>query len=79
MKFIKRYASAEEYEVNNEVMDTMIMSRQILPELRRNDLQTLADRFGIVFHHHRALPDAYTTSEVFIELLKIKAQKEKGN
>lgn len=72
MKFIKRFAGAEEYEVNNKVMDTMELSRKYLPQLRRNDLHTLAEHFGIVFHHHRALSDAYATAEIFIELMKIK-------
>lgn len=75
MKFIKRFAGAEEYEINNKVLDTMELSRTYLPELRRNDLKTLAERFGIVFRHHRALSDAYATAEVFIELMKIKAKK----
>lgn len=77
MKFIKRFAGAEEYKVTNKVMDTMELSRKYLPQLRKNDLHTLADHFGIAFHHHRALSDAYATAEIFIELLKIKAQSGK--
>lgn len=72
MKFIKRFAEAEEYKIKNKVMDTMVLSRKYIPELRKNDLHTLAEHFGIVFHHHRALSDAYATAEIFIELLKIK-------
>lgn len=75
MKFLKRFAGAEEYEVKNKVLDTMELARTYLPELRHNDLKTLADKFGIVFRHHRALSDAYATAEVFIELMKIKAKK----
>lgn len=76
MKFLKRFAIAEDYDVKNKVMDTMEISRKYMPELRKHDLATLADRFGVVFHHHRALSDAYATAEIFIELLKIKAKKE---
>ena len=75
MKFIKRFAGAEDYEVNNKVLDTMEMSRALLPQLRKNDLKTLAEYFGIVFRHHRALSDAYATAEIFIELMKIKNKK----
>ncbi|MBR5900250.1 MAG: 3'-5' exoribonuclease, partial [Clostridia bacterium] len=75
MRFIKRFAGAEDFEIKNKVLDTMDLSRRYLPELRRNDLQTLADRFQVIFHHHRALSDAYATAEIFIELIKIKAQK----
>ena len=73
-KFIKRFAGAEEYEVNNKVLDTMEMTRKYLPFLKRADLATLAEHFGIIFHHHRALSDAYATAEAFIELMKIKSK-----
>jgi DNA polymerase III epsilon subunit family exonuclease len=71
-KFIKRFASAEEYEVKNKVLDTLDLSRKYLHGLKKFDLHTVADKFGIVFHHHRALSDAYATAEVLIELMKIK-------
>ena len=72
MKFIKRFAGAEEYEVKNKVIDSVELARAQLPQLKRHDLHTVADHFGIIFHHHRALSDAYATAEVFIELMKIK-------
>ena len=75
MKFIRRFASIEEYEVTNPVMDTVAMFRQYVPQMRKADLQTVADYFNIVFHHHRALSDSYATAEAFIELMKIKAKK----
>ncbi|MBP5466916.1 MAG: 3'-5' exoribonuclease [Clostridia bacterium] len=77
MGFIRKFAHAEDYAVENEVMDTMEMSRELLPFLKRNDLHTLAEHFGIVFHHHRALSDAYPTAQIFIELMKIKEKKSK--
>lgn len=75
VRFIKRFASAEEYDVKNKVLDTVEMSRTLLPHLRKHDLHTVADYFGIVFRHHRALSDAYATSEAFIELMKKKYNK----
>ena len=72
IKFIKRFAGAEEYEVKNKYLDTVEMARAHLPQLKRHDLQTCADHFGISFHHHRALTDVYATAEIFIELMKIK-------
>jgi DNA polymerase-3 subunit alpha (Gram-positive type) len=72
IKFIKRFAGVEEYEINNKVLDTMEMTRKYLPQLRQTNLKVLAEHFGIVFQHHRALSDAYTTAEAFIELMKIK-------
>ena len=75
MKFLKRFVTANDFEVNNKVMDTMVLARKYLPELKHHDLKTLAEKFNITFNHHRALADAYATAEIFIELLKIKAQK----
>ena len=72
VKFLKRFAGAEEYEVKNKVMDTVELARSTLPFLKRHDLHTIADHFGIVFRHHRALSDAYATAEAFIEMMKIK-------
>ena len=77
MKFIKRFAHIEEYDVNNPVIDTVAMFRKYVPQMRNADLETVAEYFNIVFHHHRALSDSYATAEAFIELMKIKAQKEK--
>lgn len=74
MGFIKRFANADEYEVNNKVLDTMELSRAYVKGLKKNDLHTLADHFGVVFRHHRALSDANATAECFIEIMKIKGQ-----
>lgn len=76
--FVKREAAREDYDVPNKIMDTMILSRNYLTGLSNNKLNTVAEHFGVEFRHHRALSDAYTTAEVFIELMKIKAEKEKN-
>jgi len=72
IRFIKRFADAEEYEIKNQVIDTLTMARGILRGLRKHDLKTVADYFNITFNHHRALSDAYATAEAFIELMKLK-------
>ncbi len=77
MKFLKRFSAVEEFEITNKVLDTVDMARTYLPQLKRADLATVADHFGIIFHHHRALSDAYATAEAFIELMKLKAKREK--
>ena len=71
LKFLKRFASAEDYEIKNRVLDTLELSRTLIKGLTRFDLHTVADRFGIAFRHHRALSDAYATAEIFINLMKI--------
>jgi DNA polymerase-3 subunit alpha (Gram-positive type) len=72
MSFLKRFASADDYKVTNKVMDTMILSRELFPTQKHHNLKTIAERFGITFHHHRALSDAYATAEAFIKMMKIK-------
>ncbi len=72
VKFIKRFANAEDYEVKNKIIDTVELARATLPFLKKHDLHTVADHFGIAFRHHRALSDAYATAEAFIEMMKIK-------
>lgn len=72
VKFIKRFASVEDFEIKNPVLDTMDLSREVVKTIKRFDLKTIADYFGIVFHHHRALSDAYATAEIFIKLMKLK-------
>ena len=74
-RFIKRFATAEEYEIKNRILDTLDLARRYLPQLRKHDLHTIADHFGIIFRHHRALSDAYATAEAFIEMMKLKNKK----
>lgn len=78
LSFIRREAAKEDYEVRNKILDTVIMSRTYVPGLVNNKLNVVADHFGVVFRHHRALSDAYATAEIFIELMKIKAKKEEN-
>lgn len=74
VKFIKRFAGAEDYAITNKVVDTLELSRRYLTMLKKADLKTVAEHFNIEFRHHRALSDAYATAEIFIELLKIKSK-----
>lgn len=71
MKFIKRFAGGLEYEIKNQTLDTLEIAREVLPTLRKHDLHTVADYFGIQFNHHRALADSYATVEVLTELFKL--------
>lgn len=77
--FIKKYANAADYAFDNPVLDTMVISRQLISGLAHYNLKTLAEYFHITFRHHRALSDAYATAEIFIELIKIKNGGKKPN
>ena len=70
-KFLEKAARDSKYKFNKEIEDTLIISRVVLPHLRRYKLNDLADHFGIEFLHHRALSDARATAEIFLELKKL--------
>lgn len=76
MKFITRFANADDYEIKNDVIDTLVLSRKVLPPQKKYDLHSVADYFGIAFRHHRALSDAYATAQAFLELMKLQAKKQ---
>ena len=78
MGFIR--VAAERYcncEVNNTVVDTVELSRALLPELGRHKLNIVCDHLGIVLKgHHRAVNDAEATAEMFIQFLARLTEKK---
>ena len=58
------------YIMKNKTLDTLYLSRKILPGLKNHKLNTVCEHFNITFNHHRALSDAMATAEMFLELLK---------
>ena len=58
------------YIMTNKTLDTLYLSRKILPSLKNHKLNTVCEHFNITFNHHRALSDAMATAEMFLELLK---------
>ncbi|MBE5756195.1 MAG: hypothetical protein E7342_00165 [Clostridiales bacterium] len=73
-KFVKYNAKLLNYTIDNEVQDTLLIARDLVFGVSNYKLNTLAERFNIKFHHHRALSDAYATAELFIELMKLKKE-----
>ena len=41
-----------------DYVDSLLISRRLFPEMPSHSLDAMAERFGIVFHHHDALEDA---------------------
>lgn len=64
------------------LVDTLLLSHLLFPNLQDHRLETLAERFGIpVVGRHTALGDALMTAEVFarmIPLLKAKGYRTLG-
>lgn len=71
MRFLNRYAQELGYQINNEVIDTLHLSRKKVPHLNNHKLQNLVWHFNITTNgKHRALADSHATAQVYIECLR---------
>ncbi len=68
-------ASMEELE--HTVVDTLELSRALLPDLTKHKLNIVCERLGVVLDgHHRAVNDAEATAEIFLKFLDMLAEKD---
>ncbi len=74
-RFLKNVGKSLGYLIKNDCIDTLALSRKVLPQLSHHKLNNVCDYYGIVFHHHRALSDAFATAEMFLELKKTQSQQ----
>jgi len=70
-KFVDYYWQRLGYNFNRRLIDTIPLSQELL-FLSNYKLNTVAERFGITFNHHRAIDDALATAKIFLELIKMK-------
>ncbi len=71
INFINYYSGYFGYEIENEVIDTLKLSRKYLPDLHNHKLRTLIRYFDISNEQtHRALDDCVATSLIYINLLR---------
>lgn len=70
-KFVDYYCSRLGYILDRKIIDTLHLAQELL-FLPNYKLNTVADKFGITFNHHRAVDDALATAKIFIELIKMK-------
>ena len=64
--FIRAAASRAGWEFNNPYLDTLALSRFMLPDLKKHKLDSLADHYGLGdFNHHRASDDAEMLAHIF--------------
>ena len=71
-RFIKRQSAPLDYYFDNPLLDTLALARESITGVANYKLNTLCDKFGIVFRHHRALSDAIATAELLIEIIRIR-------
>ncbi|HOB20837.1 MAG TPA: PolC-type DNA polymerase III, partial [Candidatus Atribacteria bacterium] len=68
--FIKEYGQRQGMTIDNPVLDTLSLSRELLKDLKKHKLDIVADHLKIKLkNHHRALDDATTAGEILIKLL----------
>lgn len=64
-------------EVKNTVLDTLELSRALLPELKKHKLDIVCEQLGVSLEgHHRAVNDAEATAEVFLKFIDMLLEKE---
>lgn len=74
--FIKENSRIQGLEFNNAIVDTLSLSRILVPKLKRYKLNLLAKHFNIkLLNHHRAVDDAVATGEIFIQLIALLKDK----
>ncbi|MDR2940517.1 MAG: PolC-type DNA polymerase III, partial [Clostridiales bacterium] len=74
--FIRAAAGRINISIQNTVLDTLELSRLLLPELSRHKLNIIAGHMGVSLeNHHRACDDAKATAEIYIKFIDmLKAQ-----
>ena len=69
--FIFQKAKDRGIHTDFTVIDTVSMSRALLPELKKYKLDTVAKTLGVSLeNHHRAVDDAGATAEIFVKLVQ---------
>jgi DNA polymerase-3 subunit alpha (Gram-positive type) len=67
--FIKKNCNDLGLEYDFTVVDTVSLSRFLIPQLNRFKLDTVAKHLGVVLNnHHRAVDDAECTAHIFLKL-----------
>ena len=74
--FINRVAKDFDIELDNCVLDTLGLSRILLPHLSRHKLNFVAEHLNVKLeHHHRAVDDAEATAHIFLKFSDMLRQK----
>jgi len=71
MSFLKEACRRTGMEREFVSIDTLALSRALIPELKKYKLNIVADHLGLAdFRHHRASDDAITCGEIYVRLTK---------
>ena len=69
--FIREKSSQQNFEYNFDAIDTLVLSRLIMTELKNHKLNTIAKELGVSLeNHHRAVDDATATAHIFLKFIE---------
>ena len=78
--FILEKAKPLEKTFNQPIIDTLSLSREMLPQLKRFKLDRVAEHLGVPLkNHHRAVDDAEAAGRILIKLFKILEEQGVSN
>lgn len=70
ISFIRREYSKNNLEFNHPILDTLVMARTIMTDMKRFNLGTLCKNLGVsLVGAHRAVNDAEATAAMFLKLI----------
>ena len=76
MRFLQIKESSAGVSFTHPVLDTLLLSGVLHPNLDGHRLEAIAERMGIEVHErHSALGDAITTAEVFLRMIPLLAEQ----
>jgi DNA polymerase-3 subunit epsilon len=76
MRFLELAEGESGVRFTQPVLDTLLLSAVVHPELEDHSIEAIAERLGVrVFGRHTALGDALVTSEIFLRLVPLLAER----
>ena len=76
MGFITHFAKGQGLSVTNNVIDTLVIARELFESYENHKLGTIAKNLGIDLEGaHRAINDVRATVEVFVKMMEIAKEK----
>lgn len=74
--FIREACRRQDRTYSLKALDTVAISRALLPELKRHKLNVIAKHLDIKLeNHHRAVDDAEATANIFLRFIEMFAEK----
>ncbi len=76
MRFLQLKEEQSRVQFSQPVLDTLLLSAVLHPNLNSHKLEAIAERFGVnVLGRHTALGDAFVTGEVFLKMVPLLAEQ----